>query len=112
MNAGSARVSLSASRCISFNRRSFDPERDPAAEAKPPRASLRTARLLLRVPAREDRRHVVEHVRRAHFVVAEVADEPALDDVDLLLSFLVNHRADQRLELDAVLLVLEQLELE
>ena len=56
---------------------------------------------VLRVAAREDGGDVVEHVGRADFVVAEVLDEPRLDDVDLLLRVLVDDRGDQRLQLDA-----------
>src|SRR5262245_17060193 len=66
----------------------------------------------LGVAAGEDRRDVVQDVRRADFVVAEVADEARLDDVDLFLRFAIDDRAHQRLQLDAVLLILEQLELE
>src|SRR6478752_3382832 len=69
-------------------------------------------RSALRVAAGEDARNVVEHVRRADLVVAEVAHQATLDDVDLFLGFFVDDGADQRLELDAVLLIFEQLELE
>src|SRR6185369_10458984 len=76
------------------------------------RRSARTKALFLRVTAGEDRRDVVEDVRGADLVVAEVLDEPRLDDVDLLLRVLVDDGGDERLELDRVLLILEQLELE
>src|SRR3954451_5740992 len=64
------------------------------------------------VAAGEDARYVIEHVGRGDLVIAEVLDEPALDDVDLLLRLFVDHRRDQGLELDRVFLVLEELELE
>src|SRR5262249_54414797 len=67
---------------------------------------------LLAVPAREDRRAVVEDGHRARVAVDLVLDEPALDDVDLLLRVLVHHGGDQRGQLDGVLLVLEELQLE
>src|SRR5271170_4204712 len=67
---------------------------------------------VLRVAAGEDRRDIVEHVGRADLVIAEVLDEPRLDDVDLLLRVLVDDGADERLELDAVLLIFEELELQ
>src|SRR5262249_14687839 len=64
--------------------------------------------LLLHVAARKDARHKAEHVRRAHVAISIVADQPALDHVDLLLGRLVDHAGDQAGQLDRVLLVLEQ----
>src|SRR5262249_20756134 len=68
--------------------------------------------LLLRLPAREDAGDESEDVRRAFLVVAEVADEPALHHVDLLLRRLVHHVADEARQLDGVLLVFEELQLQ
>ena len=48
----------------------------------------------LGVAAGEDRRDVVQDVGGADFVVAEVADEARLDDVDLFLRFAVDDGAD------------------
>src|SRR5262245_15470443 len=67
---------------------------------------------LLGVAAREDARHEVEHVGGADVAVAVVLDQARLDDVDLLLRVLVDHRGDEAGQLDRVLLVLEELELE
>ena len=64
----------------------------------------------LHVAPGEDAGDVVEHVVGRVLVVAVVADQAALDDVDLLLRVLVDHAGDQVLELDRVLLVLEELE--
>src|SRR5262249_16739067 len=75
---------------------------------RPPHARA----LILRVAAREDRRDVVGPGGRAPLVVAEVLDEGRLDDVDLPLRVLVDARGDERLQLDAVLLTLEELELQ
>src|SRR5262245_54749484 len=83
--------------------------RGPGPAAKWP--PLQTA-LLLRVPAGEDAGHEGQHVGGAGLVVAVVADQPALDDVDLLLRRLVDHVGHQAGELDGVLLVLEELQLE
>src|SRR2546430_10375850 len=76
------------------------------------KSASRRKRLVLGISAREDRRHVVEHVRRADLAVAVALDHAVLDDVDLLLRVLVDHRRDQVLQLDRILLVLEELELE
>ena len=62
--------------------------------------------------AGEDAGHEVQHVRRADLAVAVVADQPALDHVDLLLRRLVDDVGDQAGQLDRVLLVLEQLQLQ
>src|SRR6266498_656376 len=67
---------------------------------------------LLAVPAREDGSDVVEDVGGADVAVGVVLDQPALDDVDLLLGVLVHHATDQAGELDGVLLVLEELQLQ
>src|SRR5690606_35201877 len=64
------------------------------------------------VAAGEDRGDVVQHVGGRDLVVAEVTDQSALDDLDLLLRVLVDHGGDQAGQLDRVLLVLEQLQLE
>src|SRR5258707_630830 len=78
-----------------------------------PRSSrARPASSLLAVPAGEDRRHVVQDVGGAHVAVAVVLDEPALDDLDLLLGILVHDARDQAGQLDRVLLVLEELQLQ
>src|SRR5207245_3805440 len=74
--------------------------------------STQVSLALLRVPAGEDRRHVVEHVGGAHVAVAVVLDQAPLDDVDLLLGLAVHHGGDEARELDRVLLVLEELQLE
>ena len=66
----------------------------------------------LDVAAGEDAGDVVQDVGRRVLVVAVVADQAALDDVDLLLRVLVDDAGDQAGELDRVLLVLEQLELQ
>jgi len=66
----------------------------------------------LDVSSREDRRDEVEHVGRRHLVVAEVLDQPLLDDIDLRLGVAIDDRAHERRQLDRVLLVLEQLGLE
>src|ERR1700733_3718484 len=72
----------------------------------------RGADSVLRVAARADRRHVIEDVGSAHLVVTEVLDEAGFDDVDLFLRVLGDDGRHQRLQLDRVFLVLEQLELE
>src|SRR4051812_38194464 len=64
---------------------------------------------LLRIAAGEDARDVVQNVRGAFVVVAEVADEAALHDVDLLLRLGVDDVRDEAGQLDRILLVLEQL---
>src|SRR5215210_5865941 len=66
----------------------------------------------LHVAAGEDAGDIVQHVGRRVLVVAVVADQPLLDDVDLLLRVLVDHAGDQARKLDRVLLVLEQLQLQ
>ena len=58
--------------------------------------------LVLRVASGEDAGDVVEDVRGAGFVVAEVFDEALLDDVDLLLGVVVDDAGDEVLELDGV----------
>src|SRR5262249_40541357 len=75
-------------------------------------SAFEACRLFFGVASREDRRNVVEDVGGADFVVTEVLDEARLDDVDLLLRVLVDDRGDERLQLDRVLLILEQLQLE
>src|SRR4051794_15868795 len=61
----------------------------------------------LDVAAGEDAGDVVEHVSRRILVIAIAADQPPLDDVDLLLGVLVDDARDQAGQLDRVLLVLE-----
>src|SRR6218665_2521137 len=75
-------------------------------------AKTRSGPLFLGVTAGEDARHEVEYVRGADLAVAVVLHQPVLHQVDLLLRLLVHHRGHQVLELDAVLLILEELELE
>src|SRR6266540_555531 len=67
---------------------------------------------LLAVPAREDGSDVGEDGGGADVAVGVVLDQPALDDVDLLLGVLGHHATDQAGELDGVLLVLEELQLQ
>src|SRR5919199_5865998 len=52
-----------------------------------------------------------QHVHGTLIAVAIVADQPCLDDVDLLLRISVDNLRDKARELDRVLLVLEKLEL-
>src|SRR5438067_12313 len=56
--------------------------------------------LFLDVPAGEDARHEAEHVGRAHVAVPIIADQAALDHVDLLLRRLVHHAGHQAGQLD------------
>src|SRR5574341_1461550 len=65
-----------------------------------------------RVPPREDARHVVEDIRRAHVAVAHVLDQPALHDLDLFLRLAVNHVGNQAGQFDRVLLILEEFQFE
>src|SRR5690242_17945654 len=58
----------------------------------------------LDVAAGEDAGDVVQDVGGRVLVVAVVADQPGLDDVDLLLGVLVHDAGDQAGELDGVLL--------
>src|SRR5688500_10721438 len=68
--------------------------------------------LLLHISTSKNARHVVQHIRRALIVVAKVANQPALDHVDLGLGILIDDLRNQAGQLDRVLLVLEQLELQ
>src|SRR5512133_2461985 len=74
------------------------PHSSSAGPARP--AACASAALLLRVAAREDRGHEVEHVGGADLAVAVVLDEPLLHHVDLLLRLAVDHRRHQVLQLD------------
>src|SRR5204862_4433555 len=103
MPAGSAGTSCSSS-CAASSR--------PAARASC-RSALRTSiTSILRIPSSEDAGDEVEHVGGADLAVPVGLDHPVLDDVDLLLRVLVHHAGDQVLQLDAVLLVLEELQLQ
>src|SRR5262249_23473258 len=75
------------------------------------RPTARRRPLFLGMSACEDAGHERQHVGGAGLVVAVVADQAALDDVDLLLRRLVHDVGHQAGELDGVLLVLEQLQL-
>src|SRR5690606_15065252 len=73
---------------------------------------VRRRLVALDLSAGEDRRDVGQHVGRGDLVVPVVADETLLDDLDLLLRFLVDDVGDEARQFDAVLLVFEQLELQ
>src|SRR5262245_916836 len=88
---------------------SYRSEADPPGRVHEPEVLMAAA---LDVAAGEDAGDVVEHVGRRVLVVAVVADQAGLDDVDLLLGVLVDDAGDQAGELDRILLVLEQLELQ
>ena len=62
------------------------------------------------IAAGKDAGHVVEHVGRRILVVAVIADQSCLDDVDLLLGVLVHHARNQARQLDRILLILEEFE--
>src|SRR4051812_41249556 len=64
------------------------------------------------ISASEDGRHERQNVGGADLTVAVVLNQPALDDIDLLLGALVDDIRHEARQLDGVLLVLEQLELE
>lgn len=49
----------------------------------------------LAVAPGEDRCDVVQDIRRTRLVVSEVLDESLLDDINLLLSFIINHARHQ-----------------
>src|SRR5262245_590564 len=83
-----------------------------AADRENRKSKIGNRKSLLRVSPGEDAGHEGEHVRGALLVVAVVADQPALDDVDLLLGGLVHDVGHQAGQLDGVLLVLEQLQLQ
>jgi hypothetical protein len=65
--------------------------------------------LFLRMSPCKNARHKRQHVRGTLFIVAVIADQPALDHVDLFLGCLVDHVGHQARQFDRVFLVLEQL---
>src|SRR4051812_27557476 len=75
-------------------------------------SALASMDLVFDVASGKDGRHEVQHVGGADLAVAVVADHAVLHHVDLLLRVAIDHRAHQAGELDAVLLVLEQLQLQ
>ena len=51
---------------------------------------------VLGVASGKDAGHIIQDIGGADFAVAHVADETALDDVNLLLGLAVDHGTDQR----------------
>src|SRR6185437_5566656 len=66
----------------------------------PPRTSSKWSgaidHSLLRLAAGEDAGHEVQHVRRARFIVAVIANQATLHHVDFLLGRLVHHIGNER----------------
>src|SRR5258708_4510974 len=67
-------------------------------------------RSLLSMSSSENAGHKAEHIGGANIAIAIVADQPALDDIDLLLRRLVHDARHQARQLDRVLLIFKQLQ--
>ncbi len=92
-------------------RRCTSQARDRPQRSHRPRRSL-SSMTVFGISAGKDAGHVVQHVGGTFVVVAVIADQAALDHVDLGLRVGVDHVRDQARQLDRVLLVLEQLQLQ
>src|SRR5881628_518828 len=65
----------------------------------------------LRVTSGEDAGDIVQHIGRADIAIAVVLSQTALDDIDLLLCFLIDDIGNQTRQLDGVFAILEQFQL-